>query len=211
MATRGWKRLVQFDYTPDGFVTLVRGAGDYTTPSRSCTRFVPDDAYGEFARAVISFKAGCDSVSNLAMSIAYDRGFGVPVSVTAPDLGVRRTVLDPFGRPRELYAPKSDKLSPAVDLTAKITYEDSDTLSYVDIQRFTGGGGSSPVRSVQILNGLLESVMQFDQGEGAEWIIRGWTARNSSGQWWRRIDRSPHLAGLPLQQSPVLRPTSMSL
>jgi RHS repeat-associated protein len=182
MAAAGWKWLGHYDYTPEGFVALAIGPGTNTTASRACTRFVPDEAYGQFPREVLNFKDGCDSAASLETNLAFDRGFGVAVSVTAPDRAVTSTVLDPFGRPRDIFEPSPDHPSPALALTAHIIYGDSAPLSYVDVTRFTAGGGGGPIRSVQLLNGLLEPVMQLDQGDGAQWIISGWTERDSAGR-----------------------------
>src|SRR5260221_22334 len=181
-AIAGWKVVGQYEYTPEGFVAVAKGPGTSATPSRACTRFVPDEAYGQFPKVIQEFKGGCDSVSRLETRLVFDRGFGTPVSTTAPDLGITRTVLDPFGRPQDIFESRPDQPSPGITKSAHLSYGDLAPISYIDVQRFTVAGGAVPIRSVQLLNGLRETVVRYDQGDGAAWIAAAWMERDAAGR-----------------------------
>ena len=183
MAVAGWKTLGEFQYSPEGVVVLAIGAGTSATPSRACTRFSLDREYGQFPQITSSFRDGCDSAAGLDTVVAFDRGFGVPVTTTSPDLAVSMTSLDPFGRPLDTFAPSPDQASPAATVqTATFLYKDAAPLSYVDVKTFTAAAGGGAIRSVVITNGLREPVMRFDQGDGTAWNISGWTARDGAGR-----------------------------
>jgi RHS repeat-associated protein len=200
-ATAGWKWLGHFDYTPRGFVALATGPGAPDTPSRACTRFVPDDIYGHFPKTILNFKDGCDSASRLETNLTFDRGFGVPVATTAPDLGVSLVMLDAFGRPQDVFEPGPDLPSPALEKTAHFEYGDRSAVSYVDVVRYTAPGGSEAIRSVQLMNGLLEPVLRFDQGDAEAWIASGWTLRDNAGR--------AYLTHRPFAVSPGVNPTAV--
>ena len=182
MAVAGWKWLGHYDYTPEGFVVLATGPGAPGTPSRACTRFVPDDAYGQFPKTIRNFKADCDSALPLETNLAFDRGFGVAVTTTAPDLGVTLVHLDRFGRPENAFEPSPDLPSPAQVQSTHVEYRDVGPVPYVDAQRFTAAGAAAPIRSVQLMNAMLEPVLRFDQGDGTDWIVNGRTERDNAGR-----------------------------
>ena len=107
----------------------------------------------------------------------------MPVTTTAPDLAVSMTVLDPFGRQLDTFAPNPDQASAASTMqTAHVVYTDAAPLSFVDVKTFTAVAGGGPIRSVVIANGLREPVMRYDQGDGTAWNISGWTARDAAGR-----------------------------
>jgi RHS repeat-associated protein len=214
MATAGWKWLAHFEYTQDGFVALATGAGAPGTPSRACTRFVPDSAYGQFPQTILNFKGDCDVGASLKTDLAFDRAFGSVVSTTAPDLGVSLVTLDVFGRPLDTFGPSPDQPSPATAQTSHVTYQDLGPVSFVDVQYFTSiagtGSGTNPVRSVQLLNGLHEPVARLDQGDGSSWIVNGYAERNAAGQTYltRRSFAAPSATNPTVAGGPALFPPS---
>lgn len=176
-AIAGWKVLANTDYSPDGVPTLAKGPG--TAGQRTCARSVLDSSYGQFARTVKQFVDTCDSVSSLETKFTYDRGFGVAVITTAPDDGVSMVDLDPFGRVQATFAPKPDAIG-EVRIVADVEFHDAAPASSVETRTYTSN--VTYIRSVSIMNGVMEPVMGFSQGDGGDWIVGGWTLRDASGR-----------------------------
>ncbi|MBS2019764.1 MAG: hypothetical protein JST00_43275 [Deltaproteobacteria bacterium] len=179
-ATSGWKVQAELDYDANGVLTFAKGPGDAATPRRSCVRTLPDDAYGHFPRRVVAYTESCGTGPSLVTEASFDRHFGVPVTTTAPDLSVSMIVLDPFGRIQEAYAPTSDGLIGATDLVGDATYSDFGPAPSAESRRYTSTFTS--IRSIQIGNALGEPVMGFQQGDGSNWTVGGWTERDASGR-----------------------------
>ena len=179
-AAFGWKTQAELEYDTNGMLLLAKGPGDETTPHRSCARTTLDDVFGHLPRAVTAFTDACDAGPGLVTELSFDRDFGVPVTTTAPDLGVSMLALDPFGRVAAVFAPRADGLVGATDLVSDAIYRDFDPSPSVEARQYTSG--VVYLRSVQILGSLLESAMSFQQADSGRWMVAGWTQRDATGR-----------------------------
>ena len=178
---RGWHTLATLSYDAWGNVTQTMSGQSAGGSPASCTATGYDDAYQHLPRVVRRFTNGCAG-SALSTNVVFDRGFGQVVASTAPDGGSSELRYDQFGRPLEVYLPNPDAVSGAQTsvLAATIAYADRKPLSYIDVRHSVGPATST--RSVTILNGLLEPVAAFDQGDNNDWVLNGWATRTSTGQ-----------------------------
>ncbi len=179
-AVAGWKTLGSFEYSPEGVLVLARGPGSPTSSYQTCTRYELDEQYGQFAKTIKSYRDGCDSAAYLQTDRTFDRAFGVVVSSVAPDGGASGVALDAFGRPHITFGPYADVAPGLLQEEAVITYGVQSPLSYVDVSRIVAPGEA--VRSVQILNGLMEPVVSFEQDGSDRWVVSGWTERQRNGR-----------------------------
>jgi RHS repeat-associated protein len=178
---RGWHTLARFGYDDWGNVEQQTGGGAADGISTPCIAFEYERPFRQLPDLVHAFKNGCGSEA-LDTAIVYDRGFGRVASSVAPNGAKSERHFDPFGRTVQILSPVSDTLTALLTTeTVTIAHGDGAPVRHVDTSRVVDPGVT--IRSVNILNGLGESVMTFDQGDSVDgWIVRGWTERNSAGQ-----------------------------
>jgi RHS repeat-associated protein len=208
----GWHTLTNYVHDTWGNVVRSESGRSLGGAPVSCTSVTYDEPYQQLPSIVRAFKNGCES-SALETQNVFDRGFAVLVSSIAPNGSVRKMDLDPFGRPKVLYSPNIDggSVNKAPVLSATIDYVDQEPLSYVDVKQVIAPG--TTMRSVTILNGLLEPAVTFEQGDNNDWVADGWRETNASNQItraWRPWSFAGDPVALALQAGPISKPSNGS-
>jgi RHS repeat-associated protein len=177
---RGWHLLGTLTY--DAFGNLTRGetVGSASGPAQ-CSETIYDTGYAQLPYITREFTSGCSSAA-LETRLVFDRGMEQAIAKIMPNGAKTEIRIDAFGRTTEVYAPDPDTnpLAPATTLAATVSYHDRAPLSYMDVQRVVAPGSS--IRSLRLFNALGEPTLSFDQGDGVNWTVSGWTESNASGR-----------------------------
>lgn len=172
--------LRRFDHDTFGNVTRVRGMDG---ANQACTTTVYDGAFAQFPEMVATFKGGGCTGSSFKTEQLFDRGLGVPTATLYPTETMEMVEHDPFGRAAKMYAPVANGGPMATELSVEIFHHTQAPLPYVAVRRHVGV--DQMLESFEIMNGIGEHVMGFDQADSvldpAPWILRDWTERDEAG------------------------------
>ncbi|MGZ9211666.1 MAG: RHS repeat-associated core domain-containing protein [Candidatus Binatia bacterium] len=177
----GMHTLASYTYDDLGNVTQVAAGPGHDGKPLSCSTIAYDQAYQHLPHIMRAFKAGCEGAA-LETQTVFDRGSEQAVYSVETNGAASEVRLDPFGRPIAVYAPDPEAPSgkkPTV-LAATLSYSDRSPLSHVDVRRMVDRSGAS-TRSVTILNGLGEPILNFDQDKDS-WILSSWFETDLSGR-----------------------------
>lgn len=139
-ASAGWRTLATYTYDPLGNVKQSVG-GEFGSASgpAACTAVTYDSAYAQFPSLVRRYTSGCGSAS-LDTSLVYDRGAESVVATEEPSGARSERILDPYGRPRQVFVSEPDAADPSFTiLAATLSYVDVAPLTAVTVERHLGG------------------------------------------------------------------------
>lgn len=178
-STSGWTKVLSLAYDAFGNPTRIENGG----AAASCVTVTYDAPYAQLPQTTESHTSGCSSRA-LSSSRVFHRGFGLIVAERSPTEGLTEIRLDAFGRPLSVDLPQPDSASVTAVQGLTFRYHDQSPLSWVAVARHTGSG---TLDSIEVSNGLGESVFGFDAadptaGDLANWVMRGWTERDSTGR-----------------------------
>jgi RHS repeat-associated protein len=161
----------------------ARGLEGVTDPNRSCTDFIPDQAYVQFPSTVIRHTAAPCSGAALRTELRFDRGLQRLAAHIDPAQSLTTVAYDPFGRASTVHKPAPGGGPGATALALERSYHDKSPGSFVYTELSVD---NRVVKSYEIFNGLGEHVLGFDQADttadGAPWIQRDWTRRDEYGR-----------------------------
>ena len=167
--------------THDAYGNVTKSVGQLGA-SRPCTKTIYDGAYNQFPETVAVYTGDGCTGGRQRTALVFDRGIGAQSAAMFANQTMQTTEFDAFGRISAIYAPAPDAGS-ATELAVQITHHTTSPVSWteiatrVDYDRF--------VRSIEIVNGIGEPVLAFDQADtvadGAPWIARSWTERDVNG------------------------------
>ena len=172
--------LRKLDRDAFGNVIRVRGrAGS----NQSCTEIEFDQTFAQFPAATTGFSGGSCTGTTLTTEQTFDRGLGAVTATRSPSETMQMVDFDAFGRVRAVYAPVPGGGPFATDLSIEVTTQILSPASYVRVRRRVGP--ERWLESVDIMNGIGESVIGFDNADpvhdGSAWIARSWTERDDAG------------------------------
>lgn len=169
-------------FTRDAFGNVQQARGP-SSGSQSCTSITFDGAFKHFPERVIKYAGTACAGGALSTYHTFDRGVGAPTSTLSPNESLETFELDGFGRVKKIYAPVANGTAGATEASVEITHGTQAPLSWVRVRSQVGPDHF--LESVDLMNGLGEHVVGFDQADsvvdGAPWVLRDWTERDSKG------------------------------
>ncbi len=177
----GMKPLRTFEVDTYGNVRTSIGQSGAARP---CTTFDFEGPFTQFPERVRQYAGSSCTGTSLTTSLIFDRGLGALAAASYPNNTMRTSEYDAFGRLSAVYAPAPDQGPFATALATQITHHTQSPVSWTEISRRSDI--DAYVTSIEIFNGVGEPVLGFDQADaladGAPWIARSWTERDTSGR-----------------------------